>query len=92
MTNLINAKHILCVGLETCHSICIQVAVRQYDDVGSTGVNETNFLNVSLRSTKIAKFQYRKCMNVLCSVIAMNGDEQRNKFGHMTFCWMFAVW
>jgi len=31
-------------------------------------------------------------MNVLCSVIAMNGDEQRNKFGHMTFCWIFAVW
>jgi len=31
-------------------------------------------------------------MNVLCSVIAMNGDEKRNKFGHMTFCWIFAVW
>jgi len=40
----IKAKHILCVGLETCHTICIQVAVTQYDDVGLTGVNETNFL------------------------------------------------
>jgi len=27
-----------------------------------------------------------------CSVIAMNGDEQRNKFGHSTFCWIFPVW
>ena len=27
-----------------------------------------------------------------CNVIAMNGDEQRNKFGHSTFCWIFAVW
>jgi len=25
-------------------------------------------------------------MNVLWSVIAMNGDEQINKFGHITFC------
>jgi len=31
-------------------------------------------------------------MNVLCTVIAMNGDEQRNKFGHSTFSWIFAVW
>jgi len=22
----------------------------------------------------------------------MNGDEQRNKFDHSTFCWIFAVW
>ena len=88
----INAKHILCVGLEICHSIRIQVAVRQYDDVGLTGVNETNFVKVSLRSVRIAKFQYRKYMNVLGSVIAMNGDERRNKFDRMTFCWILAVW
>jgi len=29
-------------------------------------VNETNFLKVSLSSTKIATFQCRKCMNVYC--------------------------
>jgi len=58
----INAKHILCVGLETCHSICIQVAVRQYDDVGLTGVHETNFLKVSLiKNRKISIPKMYEC-------------------------------
>jgi len=27
-----------------------------------------------------------------CIVIAKTGDEERNKFGHSTFFWIFAVW